>query len=219
MNERPAHTDRELLIAGDLIDCLHADELEDLSLLAELLADPATWAQPRAELEDAVVGSVVNAPDGPRVSTSRPPTVRRRSHRFAWSAGAAAAAAALVVAAVSVSENARDPEFSARLAGGPLAPAADAKVDITRNDAGFRIDLYAHGLPDLATGEYYQAWLKNDAGTLVPVGTFSSGDEDVTLWSGVSPRDFPMLTVTIETVDGEATSSGMRALQGSIRNS
>ena len=36
---------------------------------------------------------------------------------------------------------------------------------------------------------FYEAWLRNAAGVLVPVGTFNEGMR-VTLWAGVSPKDF-----------------------------
>jgi len=48
--------------------------------------------------------------------------------------------------------------------------------------------------PALRSGEYYQAWLKNSAGALVPIETFSSSDGRVTLWSVVSPKDVPTIT-------------------------
>jgi hypothetical protein len=38
----------------------------------------------------------------------------------------------------------------------------------------------------------------------------------VTLWAGVSPVDFPTLTVTIEAADGNQASSGRRVLLGTI---
>ena len=76
--------------------------------------------------------------------------------------------------------------------------------------------LDARGLPKLPAGEYYQAWLKNAAGTLVPIGTFSSSDGRVTLWSGVSPKDFRVISVTIEAADGDQGSSGHRVLVGEV---
>ena len=105
----------------------------------------------------------------------------------------------------------------AQLRGTVSAPRAQASADITRNDAGFRITLDANGLPALRSGAYYQAWLKNAAGALVPIGTFSSSDGRVTLWSGLSPKDFPTLTVTIEATDNDQTSSGRQVLVGEVR--
>jgi hypothetical protein len=58
--------------------------------------------------------------------------------------------------------------------------------------------------------------LKDASGTLVPIGTFSSSDDRVTLWSGVSPAKFPTLTITIEPVDNNQASSGQRVLMGDV---
>ena len=48
---------------------------------------------------------------------------------------------------------------------------------------------------------------------LVPIGTFNEGT-DVTLWAGVSPQDFPTMTITQESADGDQDSSGQRVLVG-----
>ena len=50
---------------------------------------------------------------------------------------------------------------------------------------------------------------------LVPVGSFNEG-EDVTLWAGVSPKDFTTFSVTREQADGDQASSGDRVLAGTI---
>jgi len=89
-----------------------------------------------------------------------------------------------------------------------------ATGDIRKLPSGWRIDLDAD-LPRLDDGEFYQAWLKNDAGTLVPIGTFNEG-EDVVLWAGVSPLEFPTLTVTREQADGDQASYGDRVLIGTF---
>jgi hypothetical protein len=80
--------------------------------------------------------------------------------------------------------------------------------------SGWRIELDVD-LPRLDNGEFYEAWLKNDAGTLVPIGTFNEG-EDVVLWAGVSPLEFRTLTVTREKADGDQASSGDRVLVGTF---
>jgi hypothetical protein len=98
-----------------------------------------------------------------------------------------------------------------------LAPGARASAHITRTDAGFRVVLDARGLQPLDRGEFYEAWMKNAAGTLVPIGTFSSSDDRVTLWSGVSPEDFPTVTITIESNDNNQASSGQRVLVGDVQ--
>jgi hypothetical protein len=130
---------------------------------------------------------------------------------------AAAAVIAIVVGALALLRSSASPDYTAQLAATNVVPGAHASADITHNNAGFRIALHAGGLPKLPAGEYYQAWLKNAAGTLVPIGTFSSSDAHVTLWSGVSPSLFHTLSVTIEKTDNNQQSSGRRVLTGEVR--
>jgi anti-sigma-K factor RskA len=135
------------------------------------------------------------------------------------SVAAAAAAVAITVATVVLvtGGGGLGPDYQAALSATGAAPGAHASADITHTAAGFRVGLDARGLPRLQAGEYYQAWLKNAGGTLVPIGTFSSSDGHVTLWSGVSPTNFPTITVTIESPDNDQASSGRRVLVGDIR--
>jgi hypothetical protein len=203
--------ERAALIAEGRGRPLTADEAAEVGLLTELLADPSTWVEPRAELEDAVVRAVCDPED----EVSRP---HRR--RLAVVGVAAAALIALLVAVgVVLLGGGAAPDYGGELAATELAPGARGTVEVTRTDAGFRIVLDARELPPLAPGEFYEGWLKDAAGTLVPIGSFSSGDDTVTLWSGVSPDDFPELTVTIETADGDQASSGRRVLAGVLRPS
>ena len=73
----------------------------------------------------------------------------------------------------------------------------------------------ATGLPRLENGRFYQAWLRDSADVIVPIGTFNEGRE-VTLWAGVSPNDFRTLTVTREQADGDQASSGEKVLAGTV---
>jgi anti-sigma-K factor RskA len=219
MTDRPTNEERERLIADARGGPLDSREAAELPLLADVLADSSTWAEPGPGLEDAVVGAVADAEQG----TTKPPTpvARRQARSRRWPrvlvSVAAAAVIATVVTSVLVTRGGTSPDYKAQLTATGSAPRAHASADITHNDAGFRITLDANGLPALRGGEFYQVWLKNSAGALVPVGTFSSSDGRVTLWSGVSPKDFPTLTVTIEEPDNDQTSSGRRVLIGEVR--
>jgi hypothetical protein len=51
---------------------------------------------------------------------------------------------------------------------------------------------------------------------LVPAGTFNEA-RNVTLWAGVSPKDFGTLTITRERADGAQASSGEKVLVGQSR--
>ena len=153
----------------------------------------------------------------PFVTGTRSHRAHRRRRVVVSALGVAAAAIAIIVGVVLVTQGGTGPDYKAQLSATGLAPGAHASADITSDNAGFRITLDARGLPPLQGGEYYQAWLKNAAGTLVPVGTFSSSDGTVTLWSGVSPKAFPTITVTIEPADNDQASSGRRVLVGEVR--
>jgi anti-sigma-K factor RskA len=216
MSERNMRKEREALIAGDDAASLRPEEAADVSLLADLLADPSTWAEPRPELEDSVLDAVMMAPAEP----ANVVPMRRRAGGSGWwrAAVAAAAGIVIVVGAFVVTRGGSDPDFESELAATELAPMAGGSVDITQNAGGFRVTLDARGLPPLPAGEYYQAWLKDASGTLVAIGTFSTSDDIVTLWSGVSPADFPTMTVTIESADGEQASSGRVVLAGQVRS-
>ena len=219
MTDDRTNEEREALIAGDR--ALEPDQAAELSLLADLLADPSTWADPSPGLEDAIVRAVTYATPAAATSVSRVDAPARRvdaqsqRRRVVVSLVAAAAAIAIVlVAVVALTRGGSTPDYEANLSATALAPGAHATIDIVKTDAGFHVTLDASGLPALQAGEYYQAWLKNAAGTLVPIGTFSSSDGRVTLWSGVSPSDYPTITVTIESADNNQASSGRRVLVG-----
>lgn len=218
MTDHSRNEEREALIAGDRAGSLELDEAAELPLLSDLLADHSTWIEPGAGLEDAVLAAVANAKQtaGAAATHAHPgPAPRRR--RVARSAAVAAAAVAIAVGIMTMTRGGTSVDFKARLSATALAPGARASVEITRSEYGFRFTVDARGLPASPPGTYYQAWLKSAAGTLVPIGTFSLGDGRVNLWSGVSPKQFPTMTVTIESTDNDQTSSGRRVLIGEVQ--
>jgi Anti-sigma-K factor rskA, C-terminal len=220
MTDRSTNAERERLIL-DAAGGAHAADRSELSLLVEALGSPSTWAEPGPGLEDAVVRAVTTAQrieTSSRRRTQGPrPHVGRRRWRLVVSASVAAAVIAAIVGIGLTTGSDERPDYRAELVGTGMAASAHAAADITRTDGGFSISLDAHGLPTLRSGEYYQAWLKNAGGTLVPIGTFSSSKGQVTLWSGVSPKNFPTMTVTIENADDAQASSGRRVLVGAVR--
>jgi hypothetical protein len=130
--------------------------------------------------------------------------------------GASAGAVLAVVLVLSVFGSDTSPE-RLRVALGPteLAPSATGDATLTKTSSGWRIELDATGLPRLENGRFYEAWLLDPAGLLVPVGTFNEGT-NVTLWAGVPPTSFTTLTVTRERADGDQASSGERVLVGTV---
>jgi anti-sigma factor ChrR (cupin superfamily) len=173
--------------------------------------------QQRAVAYTRDVAADVEAPSGLR----RRVDAQRRVPR-AWApgrvvlAGAAAVAVVAVAIGVVVSRSGTSAQrFHAALAPTGLAPQARGNATLTKTTSGWRIELDASGLPRLDKGRFYEAWLKNAAGVLVPIGTFNEG-RNVTLWAGVSPKQFTTLSVTRERADGDQTSSGEKVLVGTV---
>jgi anti-sigma-K factor RskA len=141
-------------------------------------------------------------------------TGARRFTRPVFLVAAAAAVVAVAVSATLVLRNSTSPRtFDVALSATELAPGAGGSATMLKTDSGWEIKLDATGLPRLDGGQFYQAWLRNADGVLVPIGTFNEGT-DVTLWAGVPPDQFSTMTITKESADGNQDSSGQRVLVG-----
>ena len=160
----------------------------------------------------------VEAPDGlrTRIDEQRQAHTRRPSRRLLLAPVTVAAAVAVAVVAVALSSGGSAEHFRAALAPTSLAPAARGEATFTKQPSGWRVNFDAAGLPHLEDGAFYEAWLRNAAGVLVPIGTFDDG-RNVTLWSGVAPTGFTTLTVTRERADGDQGSSGVKVLVGAVQ--
>jgi hypothetical protein len=179
------------------------------------LADQLVEQQRAVELMRSAAAEV-EAPASLRARIEAP----RRSRRITPRLGLIGASAAVAVAAVAIgigvfASGSSGERFHAALTPTGVLPDATGEATLTKTDSGWRIELDATGLPRLEGGQFYQAWLRNAAGVLVPIGTFNEG-EDVTLWAGVSPKDFTTLSVTRERADGAQDSSGDRVLVGTV---
>src|SRR5437899_1576866 len=182
------------------------------SELAEQLAE-----QQRAV---ALARRATNGVEAPAALRTRIEAQRRV--RRAWVprrpilAGAAATIAlAVAVGVVVIGSGTSGERFHVALAATDVVPGATGAATLGKTSSGWRIELNATGLPRLAGGRFYEAWLRNSAGVLVPVGTFNEGRK-VTLWAGVSPKSFTTLTVTRERADGDQASSGEKVLTGTV---
>ncbi len=194
------------------------DERAELDDLQALLADPTVWAEPSQALEDRVVAAVTEASRGAAADRRADQPIRPNRHRAAAVTGGLVAAAAVIVALVLVLGGGGKPpvQFRAALAGTALSPGAGGEATLTKTTAGWRVSLHATGLPRLANGRFYEAWLKNPRGVLVPIGTFNQ-PTNITLWAGVPPTSFPTITVTRQLANGDPASSGQRVLVGVAR--
>jgi hypothetical protein len=214
--------DRELVELATLADESLAPERR--AALEAQVAQSAVLADRLAEQERAVAlarsaADAVGAPAALRArieAQRRAPRPRARVPRRAVLLGASATAALAVALGVVVSTRGTSHQsFHAALAATNLAPGAAGEATLTKTSSGWRIELDATGLPRRAGGRFYEAWLRDAAGVLVPIGTFNEG-RDVTLWAGVSPKTFTTLTVTREQADGDQTSSGEKVLVGTV---
>jgi len=141
----------------------------------------------------------------------------RPSRLVAIGAAAAVVAVAVGIGVGVLGSGTAGESFHTALAATPLAQGATGEATLTKTSSGWRIELEATGLPRLEDGSFYEAWLRNRAGVLVPVGTFNEGRK-LTLWAGVSPQNFTTLTVTREQADGNQASSGQKVLVGRVRS-
>jgi len=199
-----SNDDQISYLAGDDGASLTPAERAEMDDLRAALAHPAVWIEPDAELEERVVAAI--ADDGPRR--------RSRTIRYALVGGVAAVLLAVGLT-IGVTTRHQDPplQYAASLSGTQLAPDATGEVTLTKTAGGWKIQLDATNLPRRDNGAYYEAWLKNDAGVLVPVGTFNE-PVDVVLWSGVPPTSHPLFTVTRQLANGDPASTGQVVLAG-----
>jgi hypothetical protein len=182
--------------------------------LAELLAE-----QERAVGMARTAAAEVEAPSAlrARIEAQHAPARPHRARRGLLVVGLAVPVILAIVVGVRLTGSGTSGErLEAALAPTALEPGVTGDATFTKTDEGWRIELDATGLPRREGALFYQAWLRNAAGVLVPIGTFNEGT-NVTLWAGVSPKDYPVLTVTREQADGNQASSGEKVLVGTVR--
>jgi hypothetical protein len=168
----------------------------------------------------ALAQNAVNGVEAPaalraRIEAQRGVRGVRVPRRLVLIGAPAIAALAVGIGVVVFASGTSSERFHAALAATDLVPGAKGEATLTKTASGWRIELDATGLPRLGGGRFYEAWLRNTAGVLVPIGTFNEGPK-VTLWAGVSPKDFRRLTVTRERADDEQASSGEKVLVGTV---
>ncbi len=190
--------------------------------LAARVAASSELSDRLAEQEQAValtrgVVATVEAPQRlrRRIDAQRERGTTRRSRRLGLAGAGVAVAAAATIGVVALGSGGSEAGYRAALAPTSLARGAHGEATLVRRPSGWRVQLDATGLPRLAHGAFYEAWLRDDAGVVVPIGTFNDG-RDVTLWAGVSPTAFTVLTVTRERADGDQSSSGEKVLVGTV---
>lgn len=145
--------------------------------------------------------------------------LRQRLAARRWTPIAAIAAVALVAAVLGFQVFGSD-DFSAdrtvalaAVDGG--AARGTARIDDT--PSGQVIELTVSGLPDAATGMYYECWWVgegdgDDVQNRVSAGTFRSGNGTYRMQSSADPARFPKMGVTLEPDDGNPLRTGQKVL-------
>jgi hypothetical protein len=214
-----------------------SDELSaaDAAAIDAWLSAPDLWDGPDEGVEDDVVAAIIAraATETPRPE-AEPAPVRaapRRARRRAGGGSAltliavAAALALIVVVAAGALRGISDRSGEQALAlkpptgaAPPLAPDATGDARIDERGDGTRIRLDVRGLPPAPPGSYYEAWMRKSPQVGVSAGTFhlrEGGHETIELWSGVSPADYPLFTITIQE-EAKPESSGKVLLSGRL---
>ena len=184
---------------------------ESAELADRLAEQQQVVALARTAVEGVEAPAALRARIDAKRNAGRVPPARR----FVVIGAVATVAVAAAVGLSVIGTGSHGQRFQAALAPTQLAPGAGGEATLTKTPSGWRITLHATGLPRLDGGRYYEAWLRNRAGVLVPIGTFNQGPK-VTLWAGVPPTTFTTLTVTREQADGDQRSSGEKVLVGTV---
>jgi hypothetical protein len=215
-DETSGHEPAELAALAD--DSLTPERRRELEAM---VAESPELAERLAEQQRAVAlmqnaASEIETPMSLRTSLAAPHAPRRGRLARGLAIVVPAVGAAVIVAAVLgvFSSSSSGQRFQVALAS---TTGSGGQATLTKTASGWRIELRAAGLPRLDNGRFYEAWLRNAGGVLVPIGTFNDGKK-VTLWAGVSPEKFPLMTVTRERDDGNQASSGQKVLAGTVRS-
>jgi Anti-sigma-K factor rskA len=185
---------------------------------AAALADPATWTEPPVALEGLVVDRIRAEArvDARRASADQPGGRTHLLRGVIPLIGVAAAGVVALGAVLALRDTGDEPPVALATLASETDPSASGSVRIFDAESGFAVYLELEGLPPLPGDGFYEAWVRDDAGTLVSIGTFSQSAGPITLWSGVDPCRFATITVTREQPDGDPGSSGDRVLAGPV---
>jgi anti-sigma-K factor RskA len=194
-------------------------EVERARGAAAVLAalDPEAWAA--QEPPPLRLGAVTPAEPELR-EVGAPPSPRRR-RRLAPAGGIAAALAVVAVAVVLLTRGGDDgvPAPPPTTLALRALPGASGRAELKLNGAGTEAELRTAGLRPSGAHDYYEAWLADDRGHMVSMGTFrvgTGGRADVHMEVVVDVSRYALVDVSLEPDDGNPQHSGDSVLRGRL---
>jgi len=225
---------------GDDLAAPPPDELAELrALAAEVGAEPASWIDPPAGLWERIAAEAGVATSDPEVEVVAGPELpskpepepgsepgsgdvvplapRRRSgarRAVPWVLGIAAAVLVAVGVGV-VASRPSDPDVVASTELDRLGDAGEGRAELLDEDGSYRLRV---DTADLDAGDgFLEVWVIDEGvsrlvslGPIRPDGTYDLPDS-------IDPRDFPVVDVSVEPVDGDPTHSGDSVLRGTLQ--
>jgi hypothetical protein len=169
---------------------------------------PSVWAAVQAEVADDQQRTVVSLDE------------RRRTPRI-WLVAASAAAVGLLVggglAAVVTSSSAPEQVVATAILDPIDNSGVTGTATVEKAPEGSSLTVEVPGLPVAADG-YYEVWMATpDTATMVAVGTLRPGEAATFLLPpGLDPRAFPVVDVSLEQFDGDASHSATSIVRGHL---
>lgn len=176
--------------------------IEEIETIRSGLGSDSIWAEPAADLEDAVVEAIMGSdrPDTGRSSSAIDAGGRRFGPRpVTLILGSVAAALVLIVGALSLVSRTPESDWEAAMIGTELSPVATGVVSGWNTDSGTRLLLEVSELGVAPEGSVYQLWFSKGS-TNVSAGTFTNPSR-VELTVGVARKDYPNVWIALQEID------------------
>jgi len=216
------------------------------ALVGDGPAEPVTWEQPPAGLWDRIAADLeldldsptvphltavprsteppapVIAPPGgattsgpgsaPKVAAPMPLRPRRRA--VPWLVGAAAAVVLLAVGVAVLGDRSPSSDVVASVELDRLGDAGSGAAELVEEDGRYRLQV---DTADLDPGDgFLEVWvIDSDVSKLVSLGPVRS-DGTYDLPPDLDPRQFPVVDVSVEPLDGDPAHSGDSVLRGQL---
>ena len=146
---------------------------------------------------------------------------RQRRRPRTWLVAAAAAGVGILAGAGLVTALSTTPSSDQVVATTQLEPlgssGAQGTASVEKGDGGMALTVELPGLSAAGSG-YYEVWMATpDTATMVALGTLSPGGPTTfALPSGLDPKAFPVVDVSLEQFDGNAAHSATSIARGHL---